>query len=133
MLPRLTAEGLADSRDIAASFGRRHHNVLSAIDLVLRDCPEAAPHVRFDQHPVTAGLGGTRNVRHALVDRCGFMLLAMTMPSNARLMALAWVRCFDSGTMEGTRENLPLAEEACALKQLSASSPMGVATRTSDS
>lgn len=94
MSVRLRDDGWADSRDIAASFGRRHHNVLSAIDLVLRDCPEAVLHIRFDHHPVTAGLGGTRHVRHALVDRSGFMLLAMSMPSTKRLVALSWMQCF---------------------------------------
>lgn len=86
---------MADSRDIAAGFGRRHHNVLSALDAVLRDCPEAVLHVRFEQHPVPAGLGGTRYVRHALVDRCGFMLLAMSMPSTMRATALSWLICFE--------------------------------------
>lgn len=103
--PRISVEGLADSRDIASSFGRRHHNVLSALDLVLRDCPEAVLHVRFDQHPVTAGLGGTRYVRHALVDRCGFMLLAMSMPSTARPVALSWMVHFERAARgEGVRE-----------------------------
>lgn len=96
MSVRLRDDGWADSRDIAASFGRRHHNVLSAIDLVLRDCPEAKFHVRFDQHAVTAGFGGTRYVRHALVDRTSFMLLAMAMPSTMRTVALRWVLIYDS-------------------------------------
>lgn len=94
---RVRDDGWADSRDIAASFARRHHNVLSAIDLVLRDCPEAVLHVRFDQHPVTAGLGGTRHVRHAKVDRTGFMLLAMAMPSTMRGVALNWAMAFERG------------------------------------
>lgn len=77
-----------DSRDLAGRFGRRHHNVLAAIDLVLRQCPSAAPHFRFDQYAVTAGMGGTRYVRHALIDRTGFMLLAMSFPSAQRELAL---------------------------------------------
>ncbi|MBZ6382261.1 Rha family transcriptional regulator [Sphingomonas sanguinis] len=84
----MTACIAVDSREIARAFGRRHHNVLAAIDLVLRQCPAAVPHYRFEYHPVTAGLGGTRYVRHALIDREGFMLLAMSFPSTQRDTAL---------------------------------------------
>lgn len=80
-----------DSRELATAFGRRHHNVLAAIDLVLRQCPAAAPHFRFEDHAVTAGLGGTRYVRHALIDREGFMLLAISFPSTQRELALSWL------------------------------------------
>ena len=85
----------ADSRELARAFGRRHHNVLAAIDLVLSRCPAAAPHYRFGEHPVTAGLGGTRYVRHALIDRTGFMLLAMSFPSTQRETALGWLMAYD--------------------------------------
>lgn len=81
-----------DSRELAASFGQRHHNVLKAIDLVLCQCPEAAPHYQFEQHLVTAGLGGSRSVRHALIDREGFMLLAMAFPSTQRRHAMKVLR-----------------------------------------
>lgn len=81
-----------DSRELAASFGQRHHNVLKSIDLVLCQCPEAAPHYRFEQHLVTAGLGGARSVRHALIDREGFMLLAMAFPSARRDVAFLWLK-----------------------------------------
>jgi phage regulator Rha-like protein len=80
-----------DSRAIAQAFGQRHHNVLNAVDLVLRQCPTAAVHFRFQQRPVTAGLGGTRYVRHVFVDREGFMLLAMSFPSKQRELALEWL------------------------------------------
>ncbi len=77
-----------DSRDLAERMGLRHHNVLRSIDRVLRQCPNAAPHYRFEQHPVTAGLGGRRLCRHALIDREGFMLLAMGLPAARREAAL---------------------------------------------
>ncbi len=79
-----------DSRMIAQAFGQRHHNVLRAIDLVLCQCPAAAVHFRFGQHVVTAGLGGTRYVRHAVIDQIGFMLLAMSLPSTMREKALTF-------------------------------------------
>lgn len=84
-----------DSRELAQAFGRRHHNVLAAIDLVLQQCPAAAPHYGFEDHLVTAGLGGTRRVRHALIDRTGFMLLAMSFPSTQRENALGWLMAYD--------------------------------------
>lgn len=80
-----------DSRDLAASFGRKHHSVLAAIDLVLRQCPLAALHFRRLERPVTAGVGGTRYVRHYLIDREGFMLLAMSFPSTHRELAYRWL------------------------------------------
>lgn len=83
-----------DSVDLAKSFGLRHHNVLSSIDLVLRQCPGATSHYQFVQRPVTAGLGGTRYTRHAMIDREGFMLLAMAFPSKQRELALQWLRGF---------------------------------------
>lgn len=79
---------MIDSREIGERMGTRHHNVLRSIDLVVRQCPDAAPHFRFDQHPATAGLGGTRLCRHALIDREGFMLLAMGFPASRRETAL---------------------------------------------
>lgn len=81
----------ADSRDLATAFGLRHHNVLASIDWILRQCPAATPHFRFERHPVTAGLGGTRFCRHAMIDREGFMLLAMSFPSTQRESALQWL------------------------------------------
>ncbi|MEZ0495984.1 Rha family transcriptional regulator [Sphingomonas sp. IW22] len=79
---------IIDSRQLADRAGLRHHNILKAIDLVLKQCPAAAAHFRFNQHPVTAGLGGTRYVRHASIDREGFMLLAMGFPTSQRELAL---------------------------------------------
>ena len=86
---------MIDSRELASAFSRRHHNVLAAIDLVLRQCPAAARHYRFENHLVTAGLGGTRRVRHALIARTGFMLLAMSFPSTQRETALSWLIAYD--------------------------------------
>lgn len=83
-----------DSRVIAQAFGQRHHNVLRAIDLVLRQCPAAATHYQFNNHAVTAGLGGTRLVRHVLIDQTGFMLLAMSLPSTQRDLALRWLNAY---------------------------------------
>lgn len=68
-----------DSRELAKRFGQRHHNMLASIDLILARCPAAASHMRFGTYAVNAGLGGTRHVRHALVDRVGFALLAMSI------------------------------------------------------
>lgn len=68
-----------DSRDLAKRFGKRHHNMLASIDQIVARCPAAASHFLFETYPVNAGLGGTRRVRRALVDRTGFALLAMSL------------------------------------------------------
>lgn len=84
-----------DSRDLAQRFGRRHHNMLASIDLIVAQCPDAVPHVRFGAHPVTAGLGGTRYVRHALVDRVGFTLLATTLGTTQRQKVFELLMAFE--------------------------------------
>ena len=94
----MTTRISADSREIAQAFGARHHNILKAIDLVLRQCPDAYPHFRFEQHPVPAGLGGTRYVRHVMIDRIGFMLIAMAFPSTQRDLARRWLLTFSDLT-----------------------------------
>ncbi|WP_353955626.1 Rha family transcriptional regulator [uncultured Sphingomonas sp.] len=86
-----THKRTVDSREIAQAFAQRHHNTLSAIDLVLRQCPAAAVHFQFRLHTVPAGLGGTRHVRRALISREGFMLLSMSFPSKQRELALQWL------------------------------------------
>ncbi|WP_188658171.1 Rha family transcriptional regulator [Sphingomonas metalli] len=77
-----------DSRDLAACFRLRHHNVLAKVDRVLQQCPAAASHIIFQKYPVKAGIGGTRYTRHAVIDAKGFMLIAMTLPSTQRELAL---------------------------------------------
>lgn len=84
-----------DSRDLARRFGRRHHNILASIDLILAQCPAAAGHVRFASHPVTAGLGGTRHVRHAAVDQVGFTLLATTLGTTQRQAVFELLMAFE--------------------------------------
>lgn len=84
-----------DSRDLAARLRRQHHNIMSTLDLIVAQCPEAAPHVRFDVYPVKAGLGGTRYVRHALVDRIGFTLLAVTVGTHQRQMVFDLLMAFE--------------------------------------
>lgn len=79
------------SRHLVTTFGLRHHNILASVDLVLGQCLAYTPQYRFDQHPVTAGLGGTRLVRHAMIDREGLMLLAMSFPSTRRMLKLEWL------------------------------------------
>lgn len=90
-----------DSRELAARFGRQHHNIMASIDLIVAQCPAAAPHVRFDVYPVTAGLGGTRHVRHALVDRIGFTLLAVTIGTKHRQRVFDMLMAFEK--VEGIR------------------------------
>ncbi|WP_311267077.1 Rha family transcriptional regulator [Sphingobium sp. WCS2017Hpa-17] len=82
--PPLESQHWLDSRDLAKRFGRRHHNILASIDAISAQCPEAAGHIRFSSHQVTAGMGGRRSVRHALVDRVGFTLLAITLGTTQR-------------------------------------------------
>lgn len=77
MMPEAAAPNWLDSRELAQRFGQRHHNMLASIDLIVARCPASATHIRFEKYPVTAGLGGIRYVRYALLDRLALALLAM--------------------------------------------------------
>jgi phage regulator Rha-like protein len=68
-----------DSRDLAERFGQRHHNMLASLDRIVARCPDAAGHVRVGTYSVNAGMGGRRHVRHALLDRVAFTMLATTI------------------------------------------------------
>ncbi|AOF97692.1 Rha family transcriptional regulator [Sphingobium sp. RAC03] len=85
-----------DSRELAQRFGRRHHNLLKSIDQLLAQCPAAADHVKYSTYPAIAGLGGTRHVRHALVDRIGFTLLAITLGTTQRDIVFDLLMAFEA-------------------------------------
>ena len=84
-----------DSRDLAQRFGQLHHNMLASIDLIISRCPALVDHVRFSTYTVTAGLGGKRRVRHALFDRIGFAMLAMTISTLRCEMVFETLRAYE--------------------------------------
>ncbi|MGF7152514.1 Rha family transcriptional regulator [Novosphingobium gossypii] len=93
------AEGrvVADSRDVAAEFGKRHDNVLRAIDTMLKDQSGFALNFEVEAYPAVAGSGGTRMARRFDMDRKGFMLLVMGFSgSKALAIKSRWIDAFDA-------------------------------------
>lgn len=87
---------LADSRDVAADFGKRHDHVLRTIDGMVKAQPDLAPNFGGKIFQVQTGKGGRRSARCFDMDRKGFMLLVMSF-SGAKALALKvrWIDAFD--------------------------------------
>lgn len=68
---------VANSRDVAAYFGKRHEHVLDAIDVLLSEAPACRPNFRPTSETVAMPRGGTRQEQAYQMDRDGFTLLAI--------------------------------------------------------
>jgi anti-repressor protein len=68
----------ADSRQVAATFGKRHADVLRSIDALVANEPRLRErNFAFTSGPTRMPGGGVREDRYCLMDRDGFALLAM--------------------------------------------------------
>lgn len=88
---------LADSRDVAEQFGKRHADVLRAIDGIMKDVPALERNFAFKAYSLSIGLGKTREARRCDMDRKGFMLLVMGFTGAKALeMKSRWIDAFDA-------------------------------------
>ena len=82
------------SRAVAEHFGKKHKNVLRAIENLLADCPDPAFH-RLNFEPMiyldTAGKGARREQREYRLTHDGFAFLAMRFTGTE---AMAWQVAF---------------------------------------
>lgn len=87
---------VADSRDVAADFGKQHKNVMRMIDGIEKDAPELRLNFEPQLFPVLQGNGAQRHYRRFDMDRKGFMLLVMGF-TGAKALAIksAWIDAFD--------------------------------------
>lgn len=103
----INGEAMADSRDVAAFFEKRHNNVLRDIDNLLAQKPDLRLR-NFEQtySPVQMPNGGTRTDRHFRMTRDGFVLLAMGFTGSKALdFKLAYIEAFNA--MEAELRNRP--------------------------
>ena len=87
--PVVTMKGgklIADSRDVAATFGKRHDNVLRDIDNLI-ETGSSDLRDQYFQQVSEFSAAANRNVRHFNMDRDGFSLLAMGFTGEK---ALRW-------------------------------------------
>ena len=88
---------VANSRDVAATFGKRHADVLRAIDNLIADAPACQRNFAFTSETVVMPKGGTREIRVCEMDRTGFSLLAMGFTGAIALrFKLDYVAAFDA-------------------------------------
>lgn len=88
---------LADSRDVAEQFGKRHADVLRAIDGIMKDVCSLERNFAFKEYSASIGLGKTRQARRCDMDRKGFMLLVMGFTGAKALeMKSRWIDAFDA-------------------------------------
>jgi len=88
---------VADSRDVAADFGKRHNDVLRAIRAKLKAVPDFTRNFAREVYQVKAGDGGLRDSPRYDMDRKGFMLLVMGF-SGAKALEIQsrWIDAFDA-------------------------------------
>lgn len=88
---------LADSRDVAQQFGKRHGDVLRAIDSIIKGVAECERNFAFTFSAVPMPNGSSRQDRRCDMDRKGFMLLVMGFTGAKALeMKSRWIDAFDA-------------------------------------
>ncbi|MFH3480259.1 Rha family transcriptional regulator [Xanthobacter variabilis] len=83
--------GRANSRDVAAYFGKQHKNVLRDIEALLADDPSCRLNFELTSETVAMPRGGFRQEPAYLMDRDGFTLLVMGYSGKK---ALAFKRAY---------------------------------------
>ncbi|NOW44109.1 Rha family phage regulatory protein [Novosphingobium sp. SG751A] len=96
-LVRIEADRVvADSRDVAADFGKQHAHVLRAIDTKIKTKPDLASNFGCKMFQIDAGKGARRSARCYDMDRKGFMLLVMGFSGKKALdIQACWIDAFD--------------------------------------
>lgn len=96
--PALIVQGgvpMADSRDVAAFFKKRHDNVLRSIDILIADEPETL--LNFEEGVTTLVATGSQKHRRFLMNRDGYTLLAMGFTGKRALkFKLAYIAAFNA-------------------------------------
>lgn len=88
---------VADSRNIATMFGKRHDNVLRSIDDLVAMAPELRLNFEEQLFVISAGNGAARSYRRFDIDRDGFSLLAMGFTgAKALRWKIAYIEAFNA-------------------------------------
>ncbi|MFG1466535.1 Rha family transcriptional regulator, partial [Xanthobacter sp. DSM 24535] len=89
--------GWANSRDVAAFFGKQHKNLLRDIDALTADDPACQLNFELTSETVAMPRGGTRQEPAYLMDRDGFTLLAMGFTGKKALQfKRAYIKAYNA-------------------------------------
>ena len=100
---------VADSRDIASMFGKRHDHVLRSIDDLVTTAPELLPNFGEQLFSASAGNGAVRSYRRFDIDRDGFSLLAMGFTgAKALRWKIAYIEAFNAMEAAVTEPVVPV-------------------------
>lgn len=84
------------SQDVAGVFGRKHRNVLQAIEALRADCPPDFDLLNFQQGSYTTPSTGGQQHKLYTLTRDGFTLLAMGFTGKRALeFKLAYIEAFN--------------------------------------
>lgn len=101
---------VANSRDVADYFEKRHGHVLDAIDALLRQAEEAKPEYRLYNYISDLGCGISRTYRSFDMTKDGFTLLAMGFTGERALrFKLAYIKKFNAMEAELRNRAAPSA------------------------
>ena len=96
VLRAVEGRAVANSREVAAAFEKRHDNVLRDIDSLIATAPECALKFEATSDKVAMPQGGIRTSRSFDMDRDGFALLAMGFTgAKALRFKLAYIEAFN--------------------------------------
>lgn len=88
---------VADSRDVAAHFNKRHDAILRSVDTFIKSMPELAHNFVVMFSSTKTANGANRNARRFDLDRKGFMLLVMGFTGAKALEVKSkWIDAFDA-------------------------------------
>lgn len=113
----------ANSRDVAAKFGKRHDHVLRDISNILKDYEGVGCAPNFGETSVEVAMpnGGTRLSYSYDMDRDGFTLLAMGFTGKAALRwKIRYIAAFNAMEAELRKPQMPTLdlEDPATLRQL---------------
>lgn len=96
-LVRIDGErAVANSRDVAQAFGKRHADVLRSIENLLEDAPELERNFALLFYGRTIGQGAIRQYRSFDMDRKGFSLLVTRFTgAQALRWTISYIDAFD--------------------------------------
>lgn len=101
---------VANSRDVADYFEKRHGHVLDAIDGMLIQAKEAEPNFRLYNYISDLGQGVSRTYRSYDMNRDGFALLAMGFTGTKALkFKLAYIAQFNAMEADLRNQATPIA------------------------
>ncbi|MGQ3672298.1 Rha family transcriptional regulator [Xanthobacter sp. TB0136] len=126
---------VANSRDVAAHFGKQHKNVLRDIEAMITDDPACRLNFELTSQTVAMPRGGTRQEPAYLMDRDGFTLLAMGFTGKKALQFkrayVAAYNALEAGALAAMKRQAEVQRTVDALNMAKAVGLIGPDTKKS--